>query len=770
MPVIDVEKFFSASSKSVRNLFIEPGAAFYIPAYQRQYRWKKENVKQLVDDVVQGVNSLLDISPDQIEEHKRSTRFFGTVILVNETSPWATIRPKQSEGMPTKVRKIIDGQQRLSTYSIVAVLLHSRINKHLVSIKSKNSKVSADIVKKLEESAVPYLEDLSDLYSSDFKKGVPRRKPVIIRGSSDRWVYEADVDENYQSVLANYLAKYIGSCQSEEYDAAYSGSHEQLGDTISVIDGELSNIEKAHQGRSNFPSADSIVESVNQQDLWGRTRDDLVQGIQAYSLLSSLHKSQSSVCSLTQLFMFSHYILHRCCFTTIELNDENLAFDIFQSLNSTGTPLTSIETFQPHVMNLADDLDGGYEGSDIQLYFKKVNNLFDGNGSHDKGSLTNDFLNILALVYNGERLGNPFSEQRNFLLKHYPKSENTQGHEERLRFVTSMGLLAQYWEHTQLKAIQGNLGLDILSPSQLDEVKLHLTYLKDANHKLSSSVIGRYYLEVKSGDLTSQTDFLEVAKAVSAFFTLWRAARSNSGLDAIYRKILREHLSVVKVGTGPMLSAGDLKSLLLRELKAASIGNESTWGAEAVKNFSMSTAPKSVCRFALLAVFTDMMEDTDRPGLLAPAAPGYAPYLTYENWRSPNLNTLEHVAPQTPTLGWDAELYIERRFNRIGNLTLLPTSINSSAGNRGWREKWYYYSYMAEGSMSKRVKLGADAAAEGITLSKETLEKLTNAKFAQHMKPLVELGKDARWDHAFVETRTAQICEILWSRMYAWLS
>jgi len=47
----------------------------------------------------------------------------------------------------------------------------------------------------------------------------------------------------------------------------------------------------------------------------------------------------------------------------IEPVSENWAFDMFQSLNATGTPLTALETFKPLVVSLVASNNGGFKGS-----------------------------------------------------------------------------------------------------------------------------------------------------------------------------------------------------------------------------------------------------------------------------------------------------------------------------------------------------------------------------------------------------------------------
>ncbi len=84
---------------------------FVIPVYQRNYDWKKENCKQLFDDLV------------KIVRNGRKSHFFGSIVSVYN-----------SEGKNAEYL-IIDGQQRLTTVSLLFLAMHNLIQNGLVSPK-----------------------------------------------------------------------------------------------------------------------------------------------------------------------------------------------------------------------------------------------------------------------------------------------------------------------------------------------------------------------------------------------------------------------------------------------------------------------------------------------------------------------------------------------------------------------------------------------------------------------------------------------------------
>lgn len=86
---------------------------FIIPVYQRNYDWKTENCKQLYDDLIKVV------------KNHRNSHFFGSLVSVYESS-----------GRNTEFL-VIDGQQRLTTVSLLLLAMYNLISKGLVVVEEK---------------------------------------------------------------------------------------------------------------------------------------------------------------------------------------------------------------------------------------------------------------------------------------------------------------------------------------------------------------------------------------------------------------------------------------------------------------------------------------------------------------------------------------------------------------------------------------------------------------------------------------------------------
>ena len=87
------------------DIFNSNGKRFIIPAYQRNYDWKQENCERLFDDLISLVKS------------KREGHFFGSVVTV-----------ENEDGFSTE-RLVIDGQQRVTTVSLLLLAMYRLLDK-----------------------------------------------------------------------------------------------------------------------------------------------------------------------------------------------------------------------------------------------------------------------------------------------------------------------------------------------------------------------------------------------------------------------------------------------------------------------------------------------------------------------------------------------------------------------------------------------------------------------------------------------------------------
>ena len=156
-------KFFDGSDKR-----------FIIPLYQRNYDWKEENCEQLFHDLIKLHNS------------DRKSHFFGSIVSSIQSG--------------TEDRYIIDGQQRITT---VSLLLIAMVN------ASKENKISVEDPKLVEKIFKRYLVDE---YQEDERK--VKLKPIkkdmqafdaLLYKSVDNYIIDSNVTRNYKCLYNNVV-------------------------------------------------------------------------------------------------------------------------------------------------------------------------------------------------------------------------------------------------------------------------------------------------------------------------------------------------------------------------------------------------------------------------------------------------------------------------------------------------------------------------------------------------------------------------------------
>jgi len=762
--MLTIDNAFNTENSSVFSYYQRPGVGFYIPLYQREYSWDQDNIEQLLEDISKGIEGLIENGDDEI-------RFLGTIITVTETDK-SKVQPQDTRALPSSIEKVIDGQQRLSTISLISALLYHHISvvkeKILKAIKKSDNIDKQDIEDQVNEICDYWQQRLKEVFSVDLKRGTPQLKPKIIRGSKDKWVMNEEHNHSYNSHVSKYLFEFIehffrgGSFPKFDRDF-------NAGKNLNTVNNWLNRIvSQAHTDDNGFCSSIDILESIKQENIWQYERDNLADIIKEG--LPEKTSIATSLSILVQTLAVCHYLLDRCCFTIIQPISDDWAFDMFQSLNATGTPLTAIETFKPLVVNVVELKKEDFKKSIENKYYTKIESAFeDLKTAAQKSKLTNELLTSFALPVEGKKLASHFSTQRKWLDEIYNKRLDDDGKKEFIKFFGNYTeFYNEIWNDYTGK---NNLPLTKLEgAADADLVSMLILFLKESNHKMAITILAPFYGDVIEGKENSVSNFGTAVKAISAFYILWRASRSNSGLDDVYRTFFK---GSTKLDLAPHTWL-DLKKFDLNEIKsyflnALNLSDKASWTDKASLQLTYESS-RSICKFALLNAAHETIADAAQPGLFKKATTGSSNYLRLEKWSSKDLETVEHIAPVNSNDTWSETLYGNDAFyNLIGNLTLLPSGINTSASNKGWKEKLLYYKHMSEKDLDKLTELTNKAIAEGISLASSTLEILKNSNFSDHIQHILTIDDTKEWNAEIVLARSKRITEFLWDRVYGWL-
>lgn len=767
MAVLNIENSFLTENRSVLNFLNQSGQGLYIPLYQREYSWDSDNIEQLLEDLARGIQR---IASGEVTDDAKEIRFLGTIITVVESNR-NNIYPVDPQAVPPRIEKLIDGQQRVSTIALMATLL----TKRLTEIKNK-VKPTNPIYEQVCEICdnIWINQKLLPIYSFNLNRGNPPLKPKIARGAKDYWTRDHDVDTAYKSELSNYLGHFIKAYHEKTSFPCLS--KDKYGNTLLYKNGRRIEswlkkaVAAAHEDNNEdeFAQADAIISHFKQDAIWDFERPDLVAKINERNY--SDKKSDSYILSeLVQTLSVCHYLLDRCCFTIIQPTDDDWAFDMFQSLNATGTPLTAIETFKPTIVNTIEkDPTSGMQFKDSvsDIYFKKVEDfLSEATNAQQKNKRTNDFLTSFFITYDGRIMSTHFSFQRQVLDKVYNGMQTLADKEQ---FVKRMGNYADFYRlWLKYTGTENKLFPGIESMPEADLASMLILFLKSSNHKMAITVLGSLYSSIIADAPNAKGDFVSVVKAIGAYYFLWRSTFSNSGLDTTYREFFRRHSNA-----NGCQSLADVKQHIKDVLKKKGISTFTEWKEKAKNRLKYDETGIDVIRLALLACAHDTIADDSHKGLMKAGRADSSRYLTVERWLSSDLKTVEHVAPQTNKNNmWDPDLYDQQTkpFNLLGNLTLLPPNLNSSVGNKGWKEKLLYYQCVAETDTDKLNEVQTQAAALGITLHSSSVDLLKGSHYNNHVSSISSMSLDDTWNLQLVEDRTERMLEIVWNRISNWI-
>lgn len=752
-----------------------------MPYYQRGYSWDADNANKLVTDLFRAIRRTI--------RKKDNSIFLGTVILHNETNVVVGTHA-DTPNLLTKVSNVVDGQQRITSLGMLACVLIEQIDAHCQKLNALGSGATdaANMVSQLTDQG----PDLMEFCCVTIKRAgaSPNEKPLIIRAGdvlanpqSDQWTLSGSLGKYYRSTTAVFFSQFIS-----KVPIAQVSKDERIENVIDAftacIDDQIASMDAAFAAQLITANSDSGGSLFN----FLAYPPDLTQ-VQALS-----QAEQDAIYQGILLMAASHYLRNACHFVVIECLDLALAFDMFQSLNATGTPLTAFEVFKPTVVRLW----GANYALGIKGQIDRIERVIDSSrDASEKEGITDTIITAAALSFNGSELSPRFSEERDWL----ENSLGTQANAAATALIRALGDQAEYNDmfvrppkpkrNTTSPKFVSELQTVGLALHEAQHAALCIYYLRDAGHFFAHSVLSLFYAKLIHAKGTAHhvaavDEFVQVCKATAAFFTLWMGALQGRFPDKVYRQLFQATPCMNEIAGSANRTPLFLKQKFREALEREGIydaGNSAqarlAWVSQAQN--AQWYARKSVCRFALFVASEDAAPDsvTGNEGLYTNGMPGSASFLTPARWYSTDCEVIEHVAtrkqPSTikfPTYQ-DPTIYPGNYsvVDKIGNLTLLSNSINASVYSE-WPDKAFYYWSL---TTPAQATSGPAAAVLQTSLGIQNLPPALNSlvaasNYLPHLAPLAARGiRGLPWDAAFIQRRSVNLCERVFDTLDSWL-
>jgi hypothetical protein len=525
-----------------------------------------------------------------------------------------------------------------------------------------------------------------------------------------------------------------------------------------------------------------LAESIDLESIIGAhsyVLSSLFQGVTdhlAPALRAAAAKDEIARC--VRLLLFSRFMLDRMALTQINAKDESYAFDLFDSLNTTGEPLTAFETFVPLVVQ-AEGVDA-YQSSPSYVSLSLTSRLI--GQAADVQQQTERMVTSFLLADAGMKVANNHNSQRRELTQRYRSAENIdQQRAMTLQLANSALCYFHFWQTGELSRGVG-VEADAIQP----QVRFALGFLNKINHNIVVAPLSRYYAAwATNASGKTKGDLEKVVLAATAFSVLWRTAHGGTdGIDTVYRKLMAigipdncGPLARTRATNHDVNELPEVGKLLngLRFLLAHAATNKFETREQWI---SLSAARPiydeqvELSRLLLLVAGHHAVPDGNtgltKNGQLA----DHTDLLRGDRYNADDrLATIEHIAPQANAEGnWADDVYLKpTTVNMLGNLTLLPLDDNSLISNRAWAEKRSLYQALSADAPDDSRAILDQAIKNGLVLSDLKRDYIVERR--QHLPVLQSVAAYlGTWDAEFIEKRTTHLLTRAWEILDRWLT
>ena len=392
-------------------------------------------------------------------------------------------------------------------------------------------------------------------------------------------------------------------CYKSNYELAYAFLLELSlgmrndGDIESLRFNENLNDESQYDPR---PMPESVKDSISVGSSLLRILKDL-RAIFSSKGLPDNSKLKDLATEALYVISYLEFLSERVSIAVISGNNET-ALDLFETMNTAGQPLGSIETFIPEVYQTVAKLEknipgikkndllekesafGVIQDSSIKDILGDIQTIL-GVGKNRAG--VSQVVIWFSLICFGRKVGKNFSIQRSEMKKNFRAfvdsndrsfaEDADKSWREIYEFVSLLLFVGKWWvycygELSNLEAIQdvpvanrfesnwafdnGFLPEDLqdqIEQSEIDVFNFCLLFLIRAGQSLSVAIIGRYYVQLLSDpNVFNLRQLVKAAKAVAAFTAVWLSGEKGSTQYAeTQRRTMAHEVDVKKVKQAP---------------------------------------------------------------------------------------------------------------------------------------------------------------------------------------------------------------------------
>ncbi len=736
----EVDDIFKPTTRDVLSLLSDNGVIFQIPSYQRNYSWKAADIQRLLKDILEASYRTVET------KDLKPLCFLGSVITVNISDRFDQVSAPLN---------VVDGQQRLTSLVLVLLCINEFLFKNFKNLKECPPRLKEWLQDELDEITN---RTRSCLYEVKYRENnLNEYMPKIIRESSDTASFKVGRFK-YDSPIASLLHKYAEHFLNKKEDNFNwpLGNDEECKSLRAVFEAAQDFFNSGLEFTSNEVSA-----LLSQRSNFFCLKD--FSEIEIKKELSTVNaenkKQHPELEKLIRVHSLAKFIYTNVVLTEVRTYEE-YQFDAFESLNTTGVPLTALDIFRAIALSNSGSPKASLIGDREKAFLDRIDEHIQSIPLKSRGKESREIVNAFIGYLSGEKTEDHLTWQRNKLVALYNESiANSYAPDLILRLDEIVQFRKKFWDKKSIL-------LQLDANENRNELLTYFCYFKDLNSSLTVPILARFV------NIFTDLELFKVTKALAMFTLLWRLSHSNTaGIDSVYRKLMfgtKDYapLSAGKISANRALSVDEIINFLSSELIRKKIGNQGDWANKfkGVQIYAVSTVS---AKLALLVAHHKAAPIDDKSSLMTKENVKLTDnndFLNFATWRSEHYESLEHIAPQNikDSRDWDPAIYNDGEVvpNSLGNLTLLPQGENNAVGNRKWKLKRVFLQCFIAERTSDVDELLNELYKHGISVRKATKDLMyNNRSLGSFITPLI---REESWTRREIEARQDNLSKLIW--------